>query len=73
VMLVIVSLDLKHTEPTFSPSPIDSLCLGVAQVPMSQDMAIFVSTDDRQTAQCFTPAAHACTRGNHDRDLASSG
>jgi hypothetical protein len=28
----IVSLDLKHTEASFAPSSIDSLCLPVAQV-----------------------------------------
>jgi hypothetical protein len=37
-----------HNETSFSPNSIDSLCLQVAQVPRSQDMAIFVSAD-RQT------------------------
>jgi hypothetical protein len=51
-----VSLDLKHAEATFSPSSIDSLCLQVAQVPTSRDMAIFVSTDDRrQTTRLLYP------------------
>jgi hypothetical protein len=40
----IVSLDLKHTGASFSPNLIDSLCLRVAQVPRSRDVAIFVLT-----------------------------
>ena len=36
-----MSLDLKHTEASFSPNSTDSRCLQVAQVPRSQDMAIF--------------------------------
>jgi hypothetical protein len=46
----------------------DSLCLQVAQMPRSRDLAILVlTTDDRQTdtqTDCFTPAAHVRTRGN---------
>jgi hypothetical protein len=33
--LWIVSLDLKHTEASFSPRSLDSLCFRVAQVPRS--------------------------------------
>jgi hypothetical protein len=53
--------DSKHNEAGFST---DSLCLRVAQMPRSRDLAIFVLTTDRQT-NCFTPAAHARTRGNY--------
>ena len=34
--------DLKCIEASFSPNLTDSLCLRVAQVPMSRDKAIFV-------------------------------
>ncbi len=48
-----VFLDLKHTEASFSPNLIDSLCL---QVPRSREVAIFVIT----TTQPITlPLAHA--------------
>jgi hypothetical protein len=55
--------DSKHNEAGFSTISTDSLCLRVAQMPRSRDLAIFVLTTDRQT-DCFTPAAHARTRGN---------
>ncbi len=59
-----MSLDLKHTEASFLPRPIDSLYLRVAEMPRCRDLAIFVrTTDDRQT-DYLTPAAHARTRGN---------
>ena len=51
-----VSIDLKHTEASFSPSSVDSLCLRVARMPRSPDLAIFVPTTDY-----FTPCA--CARG----------
>ena len=37
-----VSLDLIHTEASFSPNSIDRLCLRVPWMPISRDMAIFV-------------------------------
>jgi hypothetical protein len=42
---------LKHTEASFSPSSIDSLCLQVAEMPRCRDLAIFVKMTelDRQT------------------------
>jgi hypothetical protein len=60
--------DSKHNEAGFSTILIDSLYLRVAQMPRSRDLAIFVlMTDAGQTdtqTNCFTPAAHAHTRGN---------
>ena len=50
-----MSLNLKHTEASSSPNSIDSLCLRVAQMPTSQDMAIFVLT----TKLITSPLAHA--------------
>ncbi len=61
-----MSLDLKHTEASFLPSPIDLLYLRVAEMPRCPDLAIFVrTTDDRRQTQTdyFTPAAHARARG----------
>ncbi len=62
-----MSLNLKHTEASFSPSPIDLLYLRVAEMPRKRDMVIFVQvTDDR----CWTdksialPLLHRRTRGN---------
>ena len=51
----------KHTEASFSPISTDSLCLRVAQIPRSRDVAIFVpTTDDRwQTKPIALPLAHA--------------
>ena len=44
-----MSLDLKHTEASFLPSPIDWLYLRVADMPRCRDLAIFVrTTDNRQ-------------------------
>jgi hypothetical protein len=60
--LWIVSLNLKHTEASFSPISIDSLCLWVAQVPRSQNMAIFVQTD-RQISRLLYPLLHMRARG----------
>ena len=57
----------KHTEASFSLIFTVSLCLQVAQIPRSRDMAIFMVTTDRwQTTDktdCFTPCA--CARGNN--------
>ncbi len=51
-----MSLDLKHTEASFSPSLIDSLYLRVAEMPRCRDMAIFVwITGDRRTNQLLYP------------------
>jgi hypothetical protein len=62
----IVSLDLKHNEASFSTNSIDWLCLRVAQVPRSRDMAIFVSTDRQTDKPIALPlAAHARTRGKY--------
>jgi hypothetical protein len=64
VVSIGVSLDLKHTEASFSPSSIDSLCLRVAQVPKSRDMAIFGSTDDRRrTKRLLYPLLRMRARG----------
>jgi hypothetical protein len=56
----------KHNEAGFSTILIDLLCLRVAQMPRSPDLAIFVLTTDTQT-DCFTPATHAGTRDNYCR------
>ena len=49
-----------YTAAIFSPISTDSLCLGVAQVPRTRDLAIFVRTTDGQP-DCF----RACARGNN--------
>ena len=56
-----VSLDLMHTEASFSPNSIDLLCLRVAQTPTSRDMAIFVlmTTTMTMTQPITLPLAHA--------------
>ena len=60
-----VPKELKHTEASFSPISTDSCCLRVAQIPISQDMAIFMvtttdrQTDRRQTKPITLPFAHA--------------
>jgi hypothetical protein len=67
-----VSLDLKHTEASFSPGSIDSLYLRVAQVPSSRDMAIFGSTDDRRQTtdkQIALPLLRMRTRGNNSQNV----
>ncbi len=58
-----MSLDLKHNEASFSPSSIDSLYLGVAEMPRCRELAIVQTTDDRWTNR-LPLAAHARTRGN---------
>jgi hypothetical protein len=61
-----MSLDLKHTEASFSPSSIDWLCSRVAQLPRSQNMAIFGAPDDRTTDTPITlPLLRMRTRGNY--------
>jgi hypothetical protein len=59
--LWIVSLDLKPTEASFLPNLTDSLCLRVAQVPRSRDMAIFglVTTMTTVTRPIPFSLAHA--------------
>ena len=59
--LVAVPKDSKLTEATFSPISTDLLCLRVAQMPRSLDLAIFVVTTDdrRQTKPTALPLAHA--------------
>jgi hypothetical protein len=42
--------DSKHNEAGFSTISTDSLCLRVAQMPRSRDLAIFVLTTDRPIA-----------------------
>ena len=61
-----MSLDLKHTEASFLPRPIDSLYLRVAEMPRCRDLAIFVRTRDRRQTidgqtDYLTPDAHART------------
>ena len=63
-----MSLDLKHSEASFSPKSIDSLCLRVAQMPTSRSMAIFMLTtttdnNDDDTTEYITPCA--CVWGNN--------
>jgi hypothetical protein len=59
-----MSLDLKHTEASFSPSSIDSLYLRVAEMPRCRNLAIFVrTTDDRRTNQLLYPLLHMRTPG----------
>ena len=58
-----VSLDLKHTEASFSPNSIDSLCLRVIRTPRTRDMAIFVLTTT--TTRPITLPPCACARGNY--------
>ena len=58
----IVSLNLKHTKASFSPSLTDLLCLWVAQVPRSRDMETFVLTTTMMTTtrpMITLPLAHA--------------
>ena len=64
-----IPLDSKHTEACFSPNSTDSLCLLVAQVPRSWDMANFFANDNNNnndnnddTTDYFTLCA--CARGN---------
>jgi hypothetical protein len=59
-----ISLDLKHTEASFSPSSIDSLRLRVAEMPRYRDLSIFVRTTDRCQTIALPLAAQARMRGN---------
>ena len=56
-------LDSKHTEASLSPTSTDTLYLRIAQVPRSQDLAIFLWTMTTMTitkTQLITlPLAHA--------------
>jgi hypothetical protein len=63
--------DSKRNEADFSTISTDWLRLRVAQTRRSRDVAIFVLTTDTVTdgqadtqTDCFTPAAHARTRGD---------
>ena len=51
----------KHTEASFLPISTDSLCLRVAQIPRSRDVAIFVvmTNNRRQTKLIALSLAHA--------------
>ena len=53
--------DSKHTEASFSAILTDTLQLGLAQMPRSPDLAIFVLTDDNddETKLITLPLAHA--------------
>jgi hypothetical protein len=53
--LWILSLDLKHTEVSFLPNSIDSLCLRVAQMPRSREVVIFWTTLSDAMTDYFTP------------------
>jgi hypothetical protein len=61
--------DSKHNEAGFSTILIDLLCLRVAQVPRSRDLAIFVLTTNRQQTDRQTdkpialPLLRMCARG----------
>ena len=57
-----VTNDSKHIQASFSLIPTDWICLRVAQMPRSQDLAIFVTTDG-QTDQLLYPCA--CTWGKY--------
>ena len=46
-------IDLKHNEACFSTVSTDLLHLQVAQMPTSQDLAIFMATTTRKI-NCFT-------------------
>ena len=43
-----MSLDSKHTEASFSPTLTDLLSFRVAEVPKSQDLAIFGGQQQQQ-------------------------
>ena len=60
----IMSLDLKHTEASFSPNVTDSLCLRVTQVPRSRDKAIFMLTTTT-TTRLITLPPYACEQGKN--------
>ena len=50
-----VSIYLKHTGASFSPSSVDSLCLQITQMPRSPDLVIFaLMTDNRRQTQPIT-------------------
>ena len=68
-----MSLDTKHTEASFSVFSLNLthlLCLRVAEVTRSLDMAIFVlmmttTTPTAMTMQPITLSPCACVRGNN--------
>ena len=57
-----VSINLKDTEASFLPNLIDSLCLQVAQMPRSPDLALLCLRQMTDTTDYFTPAVHARVR-----------
>ena len=60
-------LDSEHTEASFSPNSTYSLCVQLAQVRTSPDLAIFLCPRQRQRQRrhdrSFYPCA--CARGNN--------
>ena len=54
-----MSIDLKHTEGSFSPNLTDLLCLRVTQVPRSLKVVIFVLTTTMTTQLITLSLAHA--------------
>ena len=63
-----MSLDLKPTEASILPNLINSLCLRVAQVPRSRDVAIFVLTITT-TTQLITLLPYASARSNDMKSM----
>ena len=58
--------NLEHTEASFLKNSMDSLCLQVAWMPRSQDLAIFVlTTDDRQNRLLYPLRMPACQQGKN--------
>ena len=45
--------ELKQTEANFLPISMDSLCLRVAQLPGSQDVAIFMLTTNKTNSRLY--------------------
>ena len=63
--------DSKHIQASLLLIPTDWLCLLVAQMPRSRDLAIFVVTTDgqvdKQTDRLLYPCA--CARGNYTHKI----
>jgi hypothetical protein len=58
---------MANKNTSFSSNPTDLLCFGLAQVPRSQDIAIFVLTITTITTRPITLPPCACARGK-DRE-----
>ena len=58
-----MSSNLKHTETSVSQISIDSLCLQHAQMPRTQDLAIFVPTTTTRDGQSDHLTPCACVQG----------